>query len=162
MCFGDFNSRLYCKYAGEENIIGSYYVKNQEKTMTASMNRFLLIEFCSSTSTCIGNTFLDHPIENRITYRALGTQAHDVISPTNFAQLDLVLIEEKWWDTVIDIQSCTTLPLASQHFLLWCLLDVRIEKITKQSTPVRRNAEVLQNRIEQKTLRFPQRFGREI
>ena len=45
MCFGDFNSRLYCKYAGEEDIIGSHYVKNQEKHMVASMNRFLLIEF---------------------------------------------------------------------------------------------------------------------
>ena len=113
--------------------------------MVASMNRLLLIQFCSTTSTCIGNTFFDHPLDKLVTYRALGTQAHDTVTPTNFAQLDLVLIEEKWWDTVIDIQSCSNLPLASQHFLLWCVLDVRIEKITKQSTPVHRNVAILQN-----------------
>ena len=145
MCFGDLNSRLYYRFGGEEQIIGPYYVKNQEKTMVDSMNRFMLLEFCTTTSTCVANTFFDHPPEKLVTYKSLGTEAHDMITPTNFAQLDLVLIEDKWFEKIIDIQSCSTLPLPTQHFLLWCTLDVYIEKHTKKSSRVFQNVALLRN-----------------
>ena len=145
MCFGDLNSRLYYRFGGEESIIGPYYVKNQEKNMVSSMNRYLLVEFCSTTSTCIANTFLEHPLENLVTYKSLGTQAHDIVTPTNFAQLDLVLIETKWTDKIIDIQSCSSLPLSSQHFLLWCTLDVCIEKTSRKDIRKSQNVEVLKD-----------------
>ena len=139
MCFGDLNSRLYYKFGGEEQIIGPYFVKNQDKNMTATMNRFMLLEFCTVTSTCIANTFFDHPLEKLVTFRSPGTKVYDTITATNFAQLDLVLVEEKWFEKIIDIQSCSTLPLPSQHFLLWCTLEVFIEKHTKKSNRVVQN-----------------------
>ena len=128
LCFGDCNSRLYCRFGGEEKFIGRHYFKIQEKHMVGSMNRFLFLEFCATTNNCLANTFFEHPLENLVTFRSLGTQTYDMISRTNFAQLDLVLIDTKWMHQIIDIQSCVELPLASQHFLLWCILDVRIEK----------------------------------
>ena len=143
MCFGDLNSLLYYRFGGEEKIIGPHYVKNQEKTMAGSMNRFMLLEFCSTTSTCIANTFFDHPLEKLVTYKSLGTQAHDVITPTEFAQLDVVLIEEKWSEKIIDIQSCSILPLETQHFLLWCTLDVYIEKHAKTCSRVFQDVDTL-------------------
>ena len=116
--------------------------------MTASMNRFMLTEFCATTSSCIANTFFEHPLEKLVTYKDLGTQSHDTITPTNFAQLDLVLIEEKWFDKVIDIQSCSNLPLSTQHFLLWCTLDVYIEKSPSKSVRKVQNVEVLRNQLQ--------------
>ena len=113
--------------------------------MTAMMNRFTLLEFCTATSTCIANTFFDHPLEKLVTFRSPGTKIHDTITATNFAQLDLVLIEEKWFEKIIDIQSCSTLLLPSQHFLLWCTLDVFIEKHTKKSNRVVQNVELLRD-----------------
>lgn len=61
LCFGDFNSRLYCRFGGEEKFIGQHYFKNQEKSMVGSLNRFLLLEFCATTNNCLANTFFDHP-----------------------------------------------------------------------------------------------------
>ena len=75
----------------------------------------------------------------------MGTQAHDTITPTNFAQLDLVLIENKWSDKIIDIQSSSNLPLSSQHFLIWCTLDVCIEKEVGKSMPKSQNVDLLKN-----------------
>ena len=128
LCFGDFNSRLYCRFGGEEQIVGPHFVRNQDKCITGTMNRFLLLEFCASTNNCIANTFFEHPHEKLVTFRSMGTQTYDVPTLTNFAQLDLVITDTKWVHQIIDIQSCKDLPLPTQHFLLWCVLDVRIEK----------------------------------
>lgn len=109
------------------------------------MNRFMLLEFCTTTSTCISNICFEHPVGKLVTYKSLGTKTHDTITPTNVAQLDVVIIEEKWWDKIIDIQACSILLLASQHFLVWCVLDVQIEKIINQKSPVLQNVAVLKN-----------------
>ena len=47
ICMGDFNSRLYCRFAGEEQILGEFTLKNNDSLISNS-NKYLLIEFCSS------------------------------------------------------------------------------------------------------------------
>ena len=128
ICFGDFNSRLYCKLAGEEDHIGQFYFQNRMATLRPDLNRFLLLEFCACASVQIANTFVDLPLDKIVTYRELASKPMDAITPATFAQLDLVLIETKWKHRVISIQSTREVALASHHFLLYCQLDVRLEK----------------------------------
>ena len=128
LCFGDLNSRLYCRFGGEEQFIGKHFFENQEKCMVDTMNRYLLLEFCSTTNNCLANTFFEHPLRKLVTFRAPGTQPFDTITRTNFAQLDLVLTDTKWMHQVLDIQSCVEMPLPTQHFVLWCALNVCIGK----------------------------------
>ena len=83
---GDFNARLYQQFAGEEEIFGSFYVKNQrQQTLSAELNRFLLVEFCVSCDLQIGNTFFDLPLENLVIYRTPGTNPLIAITSSNFA-----------------------------------------------------------------------------
>ena len=43
LIMGDLNSRLYCRYAGEDHIIGDYYFRNAVSQLNPSLNRFFLI-----------------------------------------------------------------------------------------------------------------------
>ena len=126
---GDFNSRLYTQLAGEQLIIGQYFFKNQDTLLTTKLNRFLLLEFCAAASLQIASTFFNQPSDKLVTYRELVTRPMDIITPSRFAQLDLVLIEQKWASKILDIESCRSIPLASHHCLVLCHLDVDFPKI---------------------------------
>ena len=111
--------------------------------MVGTLNRFLLLEFCAGTSMCIANTFEKHPLDKIVTYRDLGVDPHQQITATTFAQLDLVLIEQKWKDKIIEIESNIEVPFLSQHFLFWCTIDVCIEKSQKNVHRPKQNVGVL-------------------
>ena len=84
LCFGDFNSRLYCRFAGEEEIIGEYFFQNDKDHLHPSLNRFLLLEFCAQFQLQIANTFLEKPKNQLVTYRELATQSLDIIISRTF------------------------------------------------------------------------------
>ena len=136
ICMGDFNSRLYCRFAGEEEFIGDYAFFNNGYPK-ANSNRYLLAELCISNDLLIANTFFDRFPENLVTYRELATQPMETISPSKFAQLNFVLCEQQWKHKVIDIETWRTLSLASHHFPLLCRLDVDIPK-HQQHRPIQR------------------------
>ena len=144
ICMGDFNSRLYCRMAGEEEYIGIHFFTNRLRPFEPRMNRFLLLEFCASVSAGIANTFFEQPADQIVTYRELKTKPMDEITPCSFAQLDLVLMESRWMHKIIDIQSTRQLPLASHHFLVYCRLDVSLEKQARRSCNTERYWEVVE------------------
>ena len=57
---------------------------------------FLLLELCAAASLQIANTFQEGPPEQKVTYRELATKPMDAVTHTAFAELDLVLVEQKW------------------------------------------------------------------
>ena len=72
ICMGDLNSRLYCRFAGEDDIIGDYMFQSRGEPNKFA-NRHLLMEFCSSNNLRIVNTFIDRPIDQQILYREFAT-----------------------------------------------------------------------------------------
>ena len=67
LCLGDFNSRLYCRFAEEEQIIGKHFFKNKITKLRPTFNRYLLIKFCTQFDIQIANTFFDKPDERLVT-----------------------------------------------------------------------------------------------
>ena len=89
---GDFNSRIFERQAGEERIIGDSYFRNAKPvSLSSTLNRFLLCEFCSSCELQIANTFFQQPVANQITYYDIGGQPMDDCNTGKFAQIDLIL-----------------------------------------------------------------------
>ena len=129
ICLGDLNSRLYCRLAGENEIIGPYFFSNGSKQLNSNMNRFLLLETCARCDLQIANTFIKRANEKQVTYYELTANPADTVTPNKFAELDVVLIGKEWLQTIVDIQSCRNASLASHHFLVICVLDVVVPKI---------------------------------
>ena len=96
MICGDLNSRLYFRQS-DEDCIESYYFQNSCQHLSSDMNRFLLVEFCTAGKMQMGNTFFNVDPERLVTYFEIGQHVNSEISSTNFAQLDLILIEEAWF-----------------------------------------------------------------
>ena len=134
LCFGDFNSRLYCRFAAESRIIGNYFFQNTSRTMRADLNRFLMVEFCSSASLCIANTFFEKTLDKTVTYRELATQPMDEITTKTFAELDFLLVEEHWMHLVADIEARRDLALDSHHFIVICSFNAALEKRKKRNS----------------------------
>ena len=63
-----------------------------------------------------------------MTYRDLGVQVFDDINFPNFAQLDYVLMLMEWRHVVLDLASTRNVQLRSQHFLLYGVFDVQVQK----------------------------------
>ena len=72
ICYGDFNARLYQRFADEHHIIGDHFFHKIKKDINVHMNRSLLLEFCEHAEICIANTFFDHPPEELVSYRIFG------------------------------------------------------------------------------------------
>jgi hypothetical protein len=67
LLYGDFNSKLHHRFAGEEHIMGPYVYESACLNVNAEMNRFLLTEICEAHGLAIGNTFFELPLEKLIT-----------------------------------------------------------------------------------------------
>ena len=131
--------------AGEEDYIGPHLFQNGHKVFSANMNRFLLLEFCATSSLRIANTFFEQSSSEKVTYRELATKSMDPISPTTFAQLDYFLVEQRWAHKVTDIASQRCLALPTHHFLVLCRLDVTIEKQPRRKAATRGDVSELNN-----------------
>ena len=70
--FGDLNSRIHVRRAGEHEIIGPYVFGDPAAVCSITKNRSFLLEMCSSLQLCIANTFFNHAIENQVTYWGIG------------------------------------------------------------------------------------------
>ena len=143
LIYGDLNSRLYEQYAGEDEIFGPYFFKNSVKHITSDMNRFLLMEFCSACDLQIANTFVDLPPDQLVTYRTPGIAPQAVITSWTFAQLDLLLVEKSWASRILQISSDRSWALASQHFLIYSILDVQVPRDTSKKFSTKRSIQAL-------------------
>eukprot|EP00973_Karenia_brevis_P060830 8460108-Karenia_brevis.AAC.1 len=84
---GDINARIYDRFSGEDSIIGPYFVANSPpKIFDSSWNRFLLLEFCTSHQLQISNTFVEQPLEQRVTYYDIGGQPMENCANGKFSQ----------------------------------------------------------------------------
>ena len=73
--YGDLNSRLYTRFAGENDVIRNWFFSNHVETIPQDANRFLLMELCHACNLEIANSFFDHPLSKQVTYFDIGEYA---------------------------------------------------------------------------------------
>ena len=144
--FGDFNSRLYQIFAGEERFIGPHAFLNPVQQLNPEMNRYLLLRFCAAAGLVITNTFFEHSMDETLTYFDIGTDKNAPASSHGFAQLDIALVSSQWFNSVLDVRSDRKAPLASHHFLTMMYLTANIEKTGRAQGVSRLDTAALQDR----------------
>ena len=127
---GDLNARIHNSIGGEGQVFGPHCFgnPNYNPEMQPYANRELLLEMCVATGFCVANTFLETAAENQITYHELWAQPMAPPSFKDFAQLDHILAsyEELW--QVRAVRSDRRQALASHHFLVEIVLDIRVDR----------------------------------
>jgi len=131
---GDFNARLYDREPGDEDVIGEFFFQSRWPRQRAYLNRDLLLETCQATSTAIANTYFEQSLENVVTYYGMEVDRTSPIGE-GFAQIDYCLADHSTIGKMTNIWADRTIILASRHFLLRMLLDVKFDTTcTKQCT----------------------------
>ena len=89
---GDFNARIHNNVGGRD-VFGDYcFGKADYNPQThPQANRELLLELCIAKDMCVANTFMENDAENLVTYYDLWQNPVADISPSGFAQLDLIM-----------------------------------------------------------------------
>lgn len=130
---GDLNSRLYTRYAGEEQIIGNHFFESTRSRISMNANRFLLTEMCTSCNLAVANSFFDVPVENQVTYFDIGQYAMADVDQKSFAQLDILLCPQ---DCINKINSCYSdrlVALSSHHFLVKASINMQLDRTTSSN-----------------------------
>jgi len=91
-------------------------------------NRDLLMEFCIGHRYAVAHTFFPAADEEKVTYHEPGTAPMDRITPQGFSVLDLALVPVEWLEKVRSITSNRFAALASHHFLMRSVLDIKLVK----------------------------------
>eukprot|EP00959_Pyramimonas_sp_CCMP1952_P141038 2951724-Pyramimonas_sp.AAC.1 len=60
----------------------------------------MLVEVCTALHMVLANTFLDRPDVQKMTYYDLWATPVSELTPQNFAEIDHLMVERKWQDTV--------------------------------------------------------------
>lgn len=128
IALGDFNAKLFGRMPGEQDVLGAFVFPSPQRKDLTQTNRDLLIETCRGLGVRIANTFFDHLEENTITCRILSAQPMDVITPTDFSQIDHCLVDTNAIKLVKDIWSDRSATLQTHHFLVNVELDVGFER----------------------------------
>ena len=131
---GDMNSRLRCKFANEDTIIGDYFFRGIQKMPEAQANRNFLAQFCHSTGLLLANTYFAMPSAALVTYYEIGATPMEEIRDNKYAQLDFILCETSAFVDIAFIKSIRELAFASHHFILLCEMTTpfQLEKCSRQ------------------------------
>jgi hypothetical protein len=125
---GDFNARLHHKFPEEESMIGPYMFGNPLASHNPDSNRSLLVELCSAHDFVIGKTLFDEPPERQITCYNIGSNVNALPTPSNFGQIDFVLVPRAWANQLNGVYSDRSYALATHHFLVVAHLGLHVAK----------------------------------
>ena len=138
LILGDFNARLLEQLPQESTIIGKHVYRESSSTIQdlsepQQQNRHLFTDFCLSRKLIPMNTWFDKPTPLLATYRSVGTQAFNraEININTHAQMDFILINDRWKNSVHNITPVHETILDSDHALL--IADVHV-KLSQNKT----------------------------
>ena len=136
--FGDFNARIGEQRPGEEGLLGPFCFGAAAQHKVELPNRDLLMEFCSSHSLGIANTFFDAPLDQKATYHEPSVPPRAPICNGKFSMLDLLLCPSQHFHSILDIRSNRMATLASHHFPVTAALCVNMSCV--ELVPTHRRA----------------------
>ena len=126
LVFGDFNARLGSRHPGEEDILGPYGFGVEARHRVEVPNRDLLLEFCTSRSMVVANTFVDAPPHQKVTFHEPGVSPMSQICSAGFSMLDLLLVQSGEELDVMSLTSDRSGAIASHHFPVIAAVRVNI------------------------------------
>ena len=91
-------------------------------------NRSLLLELCQTHDLAIANTFFEQPANRQVTVYDVGSNPSDMLTADHFGQIDFVLVQCAWMNTISHVYSDMSLVLSSHHFVVVADLQVAISK----------------------------------
>ena len=141
LILGDFNARNIKALPSESEVVGPY-------TLGASLadldclshaqqdNRSRFIEFCLARNMVVKNTFFQKSDEQLVTYKSVGVKSwHPPWQLDKYAQMDFVLINQKWKNAVENIYTTAVHTVDTDHKLM--IAEVKFKLIAKtMNSPV--------------------------
>ncbi|KAI8491212.1 hypothetical protein Bbelb_308450 [Branchiostoma belcheri] len=116
---GDFNAQIDSNRQGFDGVVGPF--GTAQKT---SDNGERLLLFCNINSLNIGNTYFQHKVIHKKTWR----------SPNGTTQneIDYVCINQRWRSSLLDVRVFRGADVGSDHHLLGARVRLRLKKLTVQ------------------------------
>ena len=138
---GDFNARMiYPNNDKEEETIGKYTMFENKEPMdklTEGMleNRELLVQFTTADDMELLNTMYKNSITKLATYRIDKSTDKQYCNITNktHAQIDYILVEERWRDTITNSETHTTANIHSDHYPFVSSTRIKLKSIKKEA-----------------------------
>ena len=128
---GDLNARIAYAQSGEAYIIGEFTFGSEHNANDPLSNRNLLVQLCFEQELRISNSFCNQPIEQRVSFFAIGATPFSDLVLANFATLDHVLCPQSWHNTCGEISTHMNIAFASHHLLMTASMDLRVERTQK-------------------------------
>jgi exonuclease III len=110
---GDWNAKVGCDNTGNEHVMGKHGIG------TINNNGERLLEFCSINNLIIGGTLFQHKDIHKTTWTAPGN------GPRN--QIDHIIIQRKWRNTLKDVRSMRGADVGSDHDLVRAKLKISLK-----------------------------------
>ena len=95
-------------------------------------NKNLLMELCVCCHLIVGKSFFPQPQNKQVTCYNVGANPYSEINPTNFGQLDFLLLHQNWLACISQLHSRMGMPLASHHFPVIAELTLHIPHASSQ------------------------------
>ena len=141
---GDFNARLLERLPHECDMIGQHLFRDDNYGLETSSeqqidNRTRFISFCQEHSLVVGNTWFEKEAAKLVTYRCVAApNFQGPYTPTRYAQLDFILINKRWKNSFINVESSNNHAISTDHKILVAKVAVKLAKRNTKK-PVRRD-----------------------
>ena len=140
---GDFNTRLLERLPHECDTIGQHLFRDDNyglETLSEQQidNRTRFISFCQEHSLVVSNTWFEKEAAKLVTYRCVAApNFQGPYTPKRYAQLDFILINKRWKNSFINVESSNNHAISTDHKLLVAKVAVKLAKRNTKK-PVKR------------------------
>jgi hypothetical protein len=139
MVLGDFNARLSEQLPEEAHVIGKHIYRTSTSTLEdlseqQRQNRQLFVDFCLTHKLIPMNTWFEKPTPKLTTYHSTTTTHLDLsgVNTATHAQLDYILINDTWRNSIKNIYNIHETLLDSDHALVVADMHVRFASKNKR------------------------------
>ncbi|XP_072167451.1 uncharacterized protein [Diadema setosum] len=125
LLIGDFNAQISKERKGLEQTIGPHGTAS-----THSDNGVRFISFCTTNGLSIGNTYFQHKLIHKKTWRAPGGKTLN--------EIDYICINSRWRSSLSDVKVRRGGDVGSDHYLLVGTLRLRLKRRKEGNTAILR------------------------
>jgi len=172
---GDFNARIMETAPREKTTIGPHYFAQEGKginTLSTNQkdNRNRMIEFAIANALSISNTWFIKPQRDLVTYRSVATKDfRENLTTEKYAQLDYIMVQQIWKNTITNIHTTDATAIASDHKLIVATVRIKLANKKKPKTepcpkywkPTQEQAEAYNEEVRRRTAEWRQQQNNE-
>ena len=134
---GDTNVRWHCRRNGEEDQLSPFVFGRGEEFLDSHAkdgdNREFCLEYLRNTKKIVMNTFFQKTPSAKVTYKGMGiADKEQPFTPDRFAELDQCLINQKWRNSITNVESETGIYVNSDHFPVTITCEMKLEAKQKR------------------------------